>query len=152
MTTDCQIVSALGRSGLELHSWDWTQCAVTCQVPAVQMRVSKLGGERVVADLRKQKGQQQICFSVHSSNLAMLHVNLSYLQSGVSNAPVKFAGEMTFDLSEGYVFWETTISNNMSVVFSCGLGHPGSIWLTEVDIEEATFNRVPIIPLKSIHQ
>lgn len=76
----------------------------------------------------------------------------SYLQGRVSNAPVKLTGEMAFELSGGFISGETIVSNHTPVVLSSGLGGPGSVKLTEVDVEKASPNSVAIIPLKSINQ
>lgn len=63
MTSDSQIISALRWSGVELHPRDRTQRPVSCQVPAVYMRVSKLWGERKELDLQNKQNQTNVYFS-----------------------------------------------------------------------------------------
>lgn len=59
---------------------------------------------------------------------------------------------MAFDLSGGFITGETIVTDHMSVVLSRGLGRPGSVWVTEVNVEKTSPNSIAIIPLKSIHQ
>lgn len=59
VTTNGQVVSALGWSRANHHSWNWTQRPISCQVPSVQMGVSKLWRERVEAHLEEEPKTEQ---------------------------------------------------------------------------------------------
>lgn len=65
---------------------------------------------------------------------------------------MEITGESAFDIPGGLILRETIFSNNAPVVLRRGLWDPGPVWLTEVDVEEASTYSEAIVPLKSIHQ
>ena len=75
-----------------------------------------------------------------------------YLQSGVGDAPVKVTGETPCDLLGAFVAGETVVTDQVSVVLRGGLGDPGPVGLTEVDVEQASSQTVAVVPLEAVHQ
>ena len=65
---------------------------------------------------------------------------------------MEVTGKPPCDLLGAFIVGEAVVTDHASVVLRGGLGDPGPVGLTEVDVEQASSQTVAVVPLEAVHQ